>query len=183
IINIRWATEDPNPKVQAINKRKATEMAREAIEARLPSSIHQIQHLPGSEELELAAQAKRRKGQYELDSGPTTGEVVPRLYIGAADGQYYYNYGTYGYNHETQQYDPARIDGYVAPEVQATSQNASTLQDQVKASLQASIQSTKTTKVGSTGSVTEAKQTAAPVKSALSALASYGSDSESEDEE
>ncbi|KAG0035558.1 Pre-mRNA-splicing factor [Podila clonocystis] len=179
VINIRWATEDPNPKAQAVNKRKAVEMTRQAIEARLPVNIQQIQHLPGSEEEEIQKQGKRSRIDLEPTYDPSAAqadESSPALYVGA-DGQYYYDYGGYGYNHETQQYDPARLQQYVAPVAQAVDTPQPSLEDRIKASLQSS----STTSPTATSTTSQSK--AAPAKSALIALAAYGSDSESESEE
>ncbi|KAG0098958.1 Pre-mRNA-splicing factor [Podila epicladia] len=179
VINIRWATEDPNPKAQAMSKRKAVEMTRQAIEARLPTDIHQIQYLPGSEEEEIQKQGKRSR----IDSEPydpsatQADESSPTLYVGA-DGQYYYDYGEYGYNHETQQYDPARLQQYAAPVAQAVVTPQSSLEDRIKASLKSSSSTASTTATSTTS-----QSTVAPAKNALSALAAYGSDSESESDE
>ncbi|KAF9318116.1 Pre-mRNA-splicing factor [Podila horticola] len=180
VINIRWATEDPNPKAQAMNKRKAVEMTRQAIEARLPTDVHQIQYLPGSEEEEIQKQGKRSRIDLEPTYDPSAtqaDESSPTLYVGA-DGQYYYDYGGYGYNHETQQYDPARLQHYVAPVAQAVDTPQPSLEDRVKASLQSSSST-----ASSTATTATLQSKAAPAKSALSALAAYGSDSESESEE
>ncbi|KAG0331571.1 Pre-mRNA-splicing factor [Podila humilis] len=171
VLNIRWATEDPNPKMQAMNKRKAVEMTLQAVEARLPIDTQGIQHLPGSEELELleAQKSKRNRTSENDASGDQADESSPALYLGS-DGQYYYDYGQYGYNHETQQYDPARLDNYVAPLTQQeVTQNASpSFIERIETSLKAS----------QADSAIESKTV--PAKSALGALAAYGSDSESE---
>ncbi|KAG0306926.1 Pre-mRNA-splicing factor [Dissophora globulifera] len=188
IVNIRWATEDPNPKSQAMNKRKAVEVTRQAIVAKLPADINQAEHLPGSEEAEESRVGKR------LKQATDTQEITPKLYLGA-DGQYYYDYGEYGYNHDTQQYDPARLGQYqgVANETGTTWKSQPvhgemTLQDRVKASLLSSassgVASSKTSSALSSTSTAGSKDTAnsesKPVASALGALASYGSDTDSD---
>ncbi|KAF9333149.1 Pre-mRNA-splicing factor [Podila minutissima] len=180
VINIRWATEDPNPKAQAMNKRKAVEMTRQAIEARLPTDIHQMQHLPGSEEEEIQKQGKRSRIDPEPTYDPSAAqadESNPTLYVGV-DGQYYYDYGEYGYNHETLQYDPARLQHYVAPVAQAVDTQQPSLEDRIKASLKSSSSTASTTATSTTS-----QSEAAPAKNALNALAAYGSDSESESDE
>ncbi|KAG0329150.1 Pre-mRNA-splicing factor [Dissophora globulifera] len=194
IVNIRWATEDPNPKSQAMNKRKAVEVTRQAIVAKLPADIDQAEHLPGSEEAEESRVGKRQKQVTD------TQEITPELYLGA-DGQYYYDYGEYGYNHDTQQYDPARLGQYqgVANGTGTTWKSQPvhgemTLQDRVKASLLSSassgVASSKTSSAlltpaalsstSTAGSKDTANSEPKPVASALGALASYGSDTDSD---
>ncbi|KAI8358312.1 hypothetical protein B0O80DRAFT_278395 [Mortierella sp. GBAus27b] len=185
ILNVRWAEEDPNPKVQAMNKRKAVEMVRQAIETNLPTDYKETQHLPGSEETEEQGSNKRSKQKVDHSSESTTDgseAATPTLYLGA-DGQYYYDYGEYGYNHDTQQYDPARLGGYSgtinnlnATHSQATS--SPSLQDRIKASLQSTAPALPSI-LPSTMTDTK-KSEPKPTTSALSALAAYGSDSESE---
>ncbi|KAF9392068.1 Pre-mRNA-splicing factor [Podila verticillata] len=186
VINIRWATEDPNPKAQAMNKRKAVEMTRQAIEARLPADVHQIQHLPGSEEEEIQKQGKRSRTDPEPTYDPSAtvqDESTPTLYVGA-DGQYYYDYGGYGYNHETQQYDPARLQCYETPVAQESDNTQPSLEERIKASMQSSSTTSPPTPAGASSVTTPStSQSQAPAKSALSALAAYGTDSESESEE
>ncbi|KAF9353331.1 Pre-mRNA-splicing factor [Mortierella sp. NVP85] len=181
ILNIRWATEDPNPKVQAMNKRKAIEMAQQAVEAKLPTDFKEAQHLPGSEELEESRLQKRAKQQAagsESTSGSSEGST-PTLYLGA-DGQYYYDYGDYGYNHETQQYDPARLGGYNVATTK--SQSAPSLQDRIKASLlsTATIPPSTSSYKLTDAKKPEPKPEPKPAISALSTLAAYDSDSESD---
>ncbi|KAG0247740.1 Pre-mRNA-splicing factor [Mortierella polycephala] len=185
IVNIRWATEDPNPGIQARNKRKAVETVRLAVESRLPEDFKRAEHLPGPEEAIGQGPDKRQKQAAAAvatnDSSNGVSDPTPTLYLGA-DGQYYYDYGEYGYNHETQQYDPTRLSHY-----QGTASDSSTtpsLQDRVKASLLSS--SASTTALAVTPSASAVKDTtiakSKPAASALSALAAYGSDSDSEDD-
>jgi len=119
-------------------------MAQQAVESRLPTDIKKVRHLPGSEELEESRPQKWARQQAagsESTSGSSEGPT-PTPYLGA-DGQYYYDYGDYGYNHETQQYDPARLSGY---NVETTkSQSAPTLQDRIKASLLSTATSSTST--------------------------------------
>ncbi|KAG9323286.1 hypothetical protein KVV02_006309 [Mortierella alpina] len=194
IVNIRWATEDPNPKSQAMNKRKAIDMARQVIESKLPADFSQAQHLPGSEEVEELGSGKRHK--QGADPVETSGTNEPdnslTLYVGA-DGQYYYDYGEYGYNHETQRYDPARLSQPQGYEQQASAQALQSLQDRVKASLLSSAGakapspstslSTSTPAASSATKSTVVTPKPKPAVSALGALAAYGSDdSDSGDE-
>ncbi|KAF9928948.1 Pre-mRNA-splicing factor [Modicella reniformis] len=177
ILNIRWATGDPNPKVQAINKRKAVEMVQQAIESKLSTEFKEAQHLPGSEDLGL-----KKRSKQEENNG--TEAPTPTLYLGA-DGQYYYDYGDYGYNHETQQYDPARLDNYsgLVNSGKSKSPAASSilLQDRIKATLLSKAPSLPST---SPSLSKDAKETnLKPATSALGALATYGSDSESSEGE
>ncbi|KAG0057772.1 Pre-mRNA-splicing factor [Gryganskiella cystojenkinii] len=179
IINIRWATEDPNPKAQATNKRKAVEMTRQAIESRLPDSVKQVDHLPGFEE-NIDHVGKRSKLP-DTDATTSDQAAMPQPYLGQ-DGQYYYDYGTYGYNYETQEYDPARLFHQPQPDLQRQAQittTAPSIQDRVNAALSAaaSASAPKTEKINVAPKVEK------PAISALGALAAYGSDSESEDEE
>lgn len=190
-MNIRWATEDPNPKTLAMNKRKAVDMARQVIESNLPADFVQAQHLPGSEEVEELGSGKRRKQDVDpVESSVTNESDTPALYVGA-DGKYYYDYGEYGYNHETQQYDPARISQPQGYGQHATAQAAQTLQDRVKASLlsSASAKAPSTTFLTPSPAASSATRGTAvtpktkPTVSALGALAAYGSDdSDSGDE-
>ncbi|KAF9183128.1 Pre-mRNA-splicing factor [Haplosporangium sp. Z 767] len=183
IVNIRWATEDPNPGIQARNKRKAVEMARQAIESRLPEDFKQAEHLPGSEEATEQGPDKRQKQTAVAISDSRNGvsDPTPTLYLGV-DGQYYYDYGGYGYNHETQQYDPARLGHYQGTAIDSSSEPS--LQDRVKASLLSS--SASTTALVATPSISTVKDTSAakskPTTSALGALAAYDSDSDSEND-
>lgn len=169
-----------------MNKRKAVEMTRQAIEARLPADVHQIQYLPGSEEEEMQKQGKRSRTDHEPTFDPSAtvqDESTPTLYVGA-DGQYYYDYGGYGYNHETQQYDPARLQYYETPVAQASVNTQPTLEERIKASMQSSSTTSPPIPTGASSVITPTtSQSQAPAKAALSALAAYGSDSESESEE
>ncbi|KAF9571489.1 Pre-mRNA-splicing factor [Mortierella alpina] len=193
IVNIRWATEDPNPKAQAMNKRKAVDLARQVIESNLPAEFSQAQHLPGSEEIEELGLGKRRKqgGNPTENTNTTEPTSTPALYVGA-DGQYYYDYGEYGYNHETQRYDPARIN-QPGDEQQTKAQAVQSLQDRVKTSLLSSAGAMSfppsTSLVTSTPAAPSALKSTVvtpkpkPVVSALDALAAYdSSDSDSSDE-
>ncbi|KAF9586342.1 Pre-mRNA-splicing factor [Lunasporangiospora selenospora] len=190
IINIRWATEDPNPKAQSINKRKAVEMTRQAIESKLSADFKQAQSLPGSEEAEFAGTGKRTK-QDTSDAMAPSQEPAPTLYVGP-DGNYYYDYGTYGYNHETHQYDPARLGQYHASTGSGSTNSSSyqqrpvTLQDQIKTSLSMTnkiIQGNTLEGFPSTGRLQDSVNKPKPTLLALAALAAYGSDSESDDTE
>ncbi|KAF8940735.1 hypothetical protein EDD21DRAFT_304009 [Dissophora ornata] len=202
-INIRWASEDPNPKMQAMNKRKAVEMTQQAIESKLTTDFKQAEHLPGSEETEELRLGKRKKQEPTLGNDTAHGALDsgPALYLGA-DGLYYYDYGDYGYNHEIRQYDPARLGQYqvavdgTGPTSGQTAGATPSLQDRVKASLLSSasaanslstIPSKQSPAVGSSPSIATTALTKAskpkPTTSALSALAAYGSDSESEEGE
>ncbi|KAF9151176.1 Pre-mRNA-splicing factor [Linnemannia schmuckeri] len=172
IVNIRWATEDPNPKMQMMNKRKAVEMTRQAIESKLPEEVVEAENR--LEDAQAAGIAKRSK--QESTSTTISNDPAPTLYQGA-DGQYYYDYGEYGYNHETQQYDPARLAQYQGRAAQSSATPLS-LQDRVKASLQ----STATTSVTAPPVPAKVKETKPPA-SALGALAAYGSDSEDDDQD
>ncbi|CAO3563722.1 unnamed protein product [Mortierella alpina] len=192
IVNIRWATEDPNPKAQAMNKRKAVDMARQVIESHLPADFSQAQHLPGSEEAEELGSGKRRKQGADAVGNVEASEPdnQPALYVGA-DGQYYYDYGQYGYNHELQRYDPARMSQPQEYD-QRSAQAVQSLQDRVKATLLSSAGAKtplSTSLVPSNPAASsDTKSTTAAVKpkpavSALGALAAYGSDdSDSGDE-
>lgn len=168
-----------------MNKRKAVEMAREAIEAKLSTGLKEAQDLPGSEEVEEPGSKKRLKQQVTSASESTSDGSegpAPTLYIGA-DGQYYYDYGDYGYNHETQQYDPARLGSYpgTASNLKVTNgETASSisLQDRIKASL-LSTALTRPSISPSTSNSTRQPEPK-PTTSALSALTAYGSDSESD---
>ncbi|OAQ36037.1 hypothetical protein K457DRAFT_1901670 [Linnemannia elongata AG-77] len=171
IVNIRWATEDPNPKMQAMNKRKAVEMTRQAIESKLPGDIVETENrLEGAQTAETPKRAKQ-----EPAVNTATNHPAPTLYQGA-DGQYYYDYGAYGYNHETQQYDPAHLGQYQGQVAQSSTTPLS-LQDRVKASLQS------TATIVTTPSVPAKDKDTKPTASALGALAAYGSDSEDDDED
>lgn len=151
-------------------------MTRQTIEARLPDSYKQADHLPGSEERSdwpgYGDNGKRSK----LAESTATTEQVPVVepYLGQ-DGQYYYDYGTYGYNYETQQYDPARLYQHDSlPTTTAVAPVAApSIQDRVNAALTAAAASTQKD--------TSAKNDK-PTVSALSALAAYGSESESDGE-
>ncbi|KAG0214639.1 Pre-mRNA-splicing factor [Mortierella sp. GBA30] len=196
IANIRWATEDPNPKMQAMNKRKAVEMTRQAIVSKLPAEFSQAQHLPGSEEVEELGPEKRQKQgvSSEGDAAGTVHSSSPVAYL-AADGQYYYDYGDYGYNHETQQYDPARLGQYqeiVSSNVGTTA--TPSLQDLVKVSLLSSVSAksqlsnllsiSSGVSSASTSSTSNDAAAASKLKlstSALSALAAYKSDDSDSD--
>ncbi|KAK3831269.1 MAG: hypothetical protein JOS17DRAFT_744800 [Linnemannia elongata] len=172
IVNIRWATEDPNPKMQEMSKRKAVEMTRQAIESKLPGDVIEAENqLEGAQTAGIAKRIKLEPAVNTAAEGP-----IPTLYQGT-DGQYYYDYGAYGYNHETQQYDPARLDQYQGQAAQSPTTPLS-LQDRVKASLQ----STTTAISVTTPFVSPKEKDAKPVASALGALAAYGSDSEDDDE-
>ncbi|KAF9986687.1 hypothetical protein BGZ75_001539 [Mortierella antarctica] len=190
----KWATEDPNPKSQAMSKRKAIDMARQVIESKLPADFSQAQHLPGSEEVEELGSGKRHKQGVDPveTSGTNEPENSPTLYVGA-DGQYYYDYGEYGYNHETQRYDPARLSQPQGYEQQASAQALQSLQDRVKASLLSSAGakapspstslSTSSPAASSATKSTVVTPKPKPAVSALGALAVYGSDdSDSGDE-
>ncbi|KAF9356428.1 Pre-mRNA-splicing factor [Mortierella sp. AD094] len=198
IINIRWATDDPNPGIRAMNKRKAVEMTRQAIESKLSEDFKQAEHLPGSEEARDLESGKRLKQSTVVDTKDTnneTQEPAPTLYVGA-DGQYYYDYGSYGYNHETQQYDPARLSNYSGytnggSSHQASATTVPSLQDRVKASLLSStpsktplalqsISKPVTPSSPSAAALDTKESKAKPAASALGALAAYGSDSESD---
>ncbi|KAF9186895.1 Pre-mRNA-splicing factor [Haplosporangium sp. Z 27] len=195
VINLRWASEDPNPAIQAMNKRKAVEMTRQAIESKLPDDFKQAQHLPGSEEAtELESVKRPRQSIVEgaKDSSNEAQEQSPTLYIGA-DGQYYYDYGDYGYNHETQQYDAARLGSHPGysnngGSFQGSASTATSLQDRVKESLLSSsssaapsiIKSLPKPIISSASSPDTIESKVKPTTSALSALAAYGSDSESD---
>lgn len=171
-MNIRWATEDPNPKMQEMSKRKAVEMTRQAIESKLPGDVIEAENqLEGAQTAGIAKRIKLEPAVNTAAEGP-----IPTLYQGT-DGQYYYDYGAYGYNHETQQYDPARLDQYQGQAAQSPTTPLS-LQDRVKASLQ----STTTAISVTTPFVSPKEKDAKPVASALGALAAYGSDSEDDDE-
>ncbi|KAG0363813.1 Pre-mRNA-splicing factor [Gamsiella multidivaricata] len=200
VLNIRWATEDPNPRVQAVNKRKAVELTREVIESKLSVDFKQAQHLPGSEKAEMPGPGKRQKQEStaaENDTSNGAHAQVPQLYRGA-DGQYYYDYGDYGYNHETQQYDPIRLGHYQesagsGSSAQGDVGSVPSLQDRVKASLSTAAPNTASPAFllkplpgllsGTTIKASEPKQAPSmPNTSALSALIAYGSDdSTSED--
>lgn len=172
-MNIRWATEDPNPKIQAMSKRKAVEMTRQAIESKLPGDVIEAENrLEGAQTAGITKRAKQEPAVNTATNDPT-----PTLYQGA-DGQYYYNYGAYGYNHETQQYDPARLGQYQGQAAQSSRAPLS-LQDRVKASLQ----STTTATTMTTPHVPAKEKDTKPAASALGALAAYGSDSEDDDED
>ncbi|KAF9104677.1 Pre-mRNA-splicing factor [Mortierella sp. AM989] len=196
ILNIRWASEDPNPGIQAMNKRKAVEMARQAIESKLSEDFKRADHLPGSEEASEAISLKRQKQSEAESANNETQESTPNLYVGA-DGQYYYDYGDYGYNHETQQYDPARLGNYSGYADGSSNQSSAatvpSLQDRVKASLLSStssatpsalhsIQKPMTPSPSATTALDTKESKAKPATSAMSTLAAYGSDSESDDE-
>ncbi|KAF9913219.1 Pre-mRNA-splicing factor [Lobosporangium transversale] len=178
ILNIRWATEDPNPRSQAIAKRKAVEMAREAIESKISGDYKQAQHLPGSEEAIIEQSEKRQRYDTNLKE---TQQSQPTLYIGA-DGLYYYDYGDYGYNFETQQYDPGRLshsqehnkNSIQQSQLQEESKVPS-LQERIKASLLTSANAAPNPSLA----ISAKDKKPVPVKSALSALAGYSSDSES----
>ncbi|KAF8947781.1 Pre-mRNA-splicing factor [Haplosporangium gracile] len=172
IVNIRWATEDPNPKMQTMNKRKAVEMIRQVIESKLPEEVVEAENR--LENTQAAGTAKRSKK--ESTSTTTSNDPAPTLYQGA-DGHYYYDYGEYGYNHETQQYDPACLAQYQGRAAQSSATPLS-LQDRIKASLQ----STAITSVTAPAVPAKVKETK-PAASALGALAVYGSDSEDDDED
>ncbi|KAF9398924.1 Pre-mRNA-splicing factor [Mortierella sp. AD011] len=197
-LNIRWATDDPNPGVQAMNKRKAVEMTRQAIESKLSEDYKRAEHLPGSEEAGDSESGKRFKQSTVVDAKGAineTQEPAPTLYLGA-DGQYYYDYGSYGYNYETQQYDPARLSNYSGytnsgNTHQASSATVPSLQDRVKASLLSSapskpplasqsISKSVTPSLSSAATLGTKESEAKPAVSALGALAAYGSDSESD---
>ncbi|KAF9429282.1 Pre-mRNA-splicing factor [Entomortierella beljakovae] len=200
ITNIRWATEDPNPKIQAINKRKAIEMTRHAIESKLSEDYKQAEYLPGSEETNEYWSEKRHKQSDETGHDQNTGaqEPWPAYYVGQ-DGQYYYDYGEYGYSHETGQYDPARLGGYEAyPHGGEYYQEPTTEDLSIDESIKASLLSitsttTSTTKPSpkakpqtktspSTSNLEDAdKPPAKTATSALGALAAYGSDSEDDE--
>ncbi|KAF9135866.1 Pre-mRNA-splicing factor [Mortierella sp. 14UC] len=177
IVNIRWATEDPNPGVQAMNKRKAVEMTRHAIESKLPQEVLEAEKQ--LERIRETGTTKRSKQEPISDSTSTIASLdpTPTLYQGA-DGQYYYDYGEYGYNYETQQYDPVRLGQYQGHAGQSSATPLS-LQDRVKASLQTTAATSTSV---STPLATAKEKDVKPATSALSALAAYGSDSEDEDE-
>ncbi|KAG0218362.1 Pre-mRNA-splicing factor [Mortierella sp. NVP41] len=176
IVNIRWATEDPNPKAQEINKRKAVEMTRQAIESKLPRDV--IETESRLEDADSAGTAKRLKQEPIIDSSTNVAPVgsTPALYQGA-DGHYYYDYGEYGYNHESQQYDPARLGQYSGQASQSSSTPLS-LQDCIKASLQSTV-----TVAAAPFLPVKEKDATKSATSALGALAVYGSDSEDDDDE
>ncbi|KAF9933593.1 Pre-mRNA-splicing factor [Linnemannia zychae] len=176
ILNIRWATEDPNPKVQATNKRKAIEMTRQAIESKLPPTVKDAENQ--LEDLDSTGTAKRSKQEHHHETVPVG--PTPTLYQGA-DGQYYYDYGDYGYNYDIQQYDPARLGQYqeVATPTLSSATNPLSLQDRIKESLKSTVST-----INANTSVKPVKEKEnKPVTSALGALAAYGSDSEEEEEE
>jgi len=173
--------------VQAANKRKAVELTRQTIEARLPDSYKQADLLPGSEERSDWSGYGDNGKRSKLNESTATTEQVPVLepYLGQ-DGQYYYDYGTYGYNHETQQYDPARLQHDTAAVVAPVA--APSIQDRVNAALSAAAAAAAaaaSSPIAPTASsaekITSAKNDK-PVVSALSALAAYGSESESDGE-
>lgn len=175
-MNIRWATDDPNPKMQTENKRKAVEMTRQAIESRLPEEVVDAENRLESAQSVGTTKRAKQESITNTSNNAASADQTPTLYQGA-DGQYYYDYGDYGYSYETQQYDPARLGHYQGH----TSQPLSTLslQDRVKASLQ----STATTTSVIAPSVPTKEKDAKPAASALGALAAYGSDSEDSDED
>ncbi|KAK3846212.1 MAG: hypothetical protein J3R72DRAFT_380277 [Linnemannia gamsii] len=178
IVNIRWASEDPNPGMQAMNKRKAVEMTRQAIESKLPQEV--LEEETRLEETHTTGTAKRSKQEPGAGAATnsTSANPTPTLYQGA-DGQYYYDYGEYGYNYETRQYDPARLGQYPG-HVSQSSATPLTLQDRVKATLQTTATTTATSV--STPLVPEKDKDPKPATSALGALAAYGSDSDDDED-
>jgi hypothetical protein len=164
--------------MQAMNKRKAVEMTRQAIESTLPEEVVDAENQ--LEDAQAVGTTKRAKHESTANTNSHTGSAdqKPILYQGA-DGQYYYDYGEYGYNYNTQQYDPARLGQYQGH----TSQHLSTLslQDRVKASLQSPATATTTSVI--VPSVLTKEKNVKPAASALGALAAYGSDSEGDDED
>lgn len=84
ILNVRWATEDPNPESKVTEKRRLEEMGREAIQARMDPRIVEAMRAVRAledgdvledeadlqeqdEEMDGAPQAKRRR--LEMESG------------------------------------------------------------------------------------------------------------------
>jgi hypothetical protein len=162
------------------------------IESRLPDPFKQAEHLPGSEERldqsEYDEANRGKRSRLSEVSAQTVQEPTIEPYLGQ-DGQYYYDYGTYGYNHETQQYDPARLYQQPQPQHKTTAVTATaapSIQDRVDAALAAasaaSSTSSKKTPAPSSIEKTSSKSDK-PAVSALSALAAYGSESESEGDE
>jgi hypothetical protein len=74
ILNVRWATEDPNPTSKVAEKRRLEEMGREAIQARMdPRIIDAMRAVRALEDGEEAA------ADYDDDEGPDAKR--PRLEI------------------------------------------------------------------------------------------------------
>jgi len=85
ILNVRWATEDPNPVSKVSEKRRLEDMGREAIQARMdPRIIDAVRSIraledgdvldaeeqPGAEEDDGAPEAKRRRFEMEDTAEP-----------------------------------------------------------------------------------------------------------------
>ncbi|KAL2916305.1 Pre-mRNA-splicing factor [Polyrhizophydium stewartii] len=140
VLNVRWATDDPNPRVIAENKRKAEKMVEQAVLARLPQlgetgTIADYERSFKQQRLEASAPsadevAAMHKSQAQQVLGlphfapdgaaasaaaPTPGAVP----TGPAAAAAYYNYyAYYGYvpspDGSTFVHDPARASAMIA---------------------------------------------------------------------
>lgn len=72
ILNVRWATQDPNPVAQARDKRRVEEQAAAAVRAALPAEF--VAELEGTDR--GAAEKRRIEGSFCLQGYETRGDLV-----------------------------------------------------------------------------------------------------------
>eukprot|EP00842_Homolaphlyctis_polyrhiza_P005265 jgi/Hompol1/573/HPOL_002556-RA len=116
VLNVRWATDDPNPKVIAQNKRKAEKIVEQAVKAKLPKigdagTIADYEKSFKNQRLDASAPSADQVAQYQkMYAQQLSG--VPHYAPDNAAASYYAYYASYGYFPSADGsgfvYDPAR---------------------------------------------------------------------------
>ncbi|KAK6097636.1 Pre-mRNA-splicing factor [Batrachochytrium dendrobatidis] len=184
VLNVRWATDDPNPGVIARNKRKAEAMVEKAIKARLPTigpngTIADYERSFNNQRLDTSAPTAGQVAAYQNAQAMQI-QGVPQFTTDMQANQatiYYAYYAQYGYfpsaDGKSFVYDPSRIGSTAipaAPVLEQSGSSAYAIPLKKKVATEGLVDSLEQVKNGSNHDIEKPKT--APAAAAVSALVS-----------